>query len=443
MHEFRWLAPALIGVTSVPGIRDREPTRDRAFWARVARDFPGETWKFPRTQEFDGELEYSEATGDRLPQPLELVEAQMDPATLAGLVTEEGMAPTALKWTLFDHGVVLFEGVLSAEMLPGERTSEAAKRLEVSVQAIAKRLSRKILEEDLTRLTDVLDTAPDSAEHVVIDRNEEAASELSRGLWEGPLWVARALRFTGLDTAKVEFARAWIAGIGEHASDYIGELLAGERTNVTEWMNYVYAENDSTEVLWEALRRAQYFYAAMRGVDSTLRNILSWSMAERSEVSLTLLRSQLEDSMNQAQELLLVQAEVGKYANRIGRTEMKRILAGWDYDEILGAPVREKLRICRERLDSLAEDRSARSAMFTDVILMTIGVTSVLATAIEMVQFGRAASSDPGQSAFDLGRGRITYWFSSQSIDTIVLVSAIISLVLVLVFVWKRRQSIS
>jgi hypothetical protein len=80
--------------------------------------------------------------------------------------------------------------------------------------------------------------------------------------------------------------------------------------------------------------------------------------------------------------------------------------------------------------------------MFTDIILMSIGVTSVLATAIALVQFGRDASQDPSQSIFDLGNGSITSWVSSQSMDGILIISLLLSIVLIVVFIWKRRQSI-
>ena len=81
--------------------------------------------------------------------------------------------------------------------------------------------------------------------------------------------------------------------------------------------------------------------------------------------------------------------------------------------------------------------------MFTDIILMSIGVTSVLATAIALVQFGRDAGQDPSQSVFDLGNGSITSWLSSQSMDAILILSLMLSIVLVAVFIWKRRQSLS
>lgn len=446
MHEFRWLAPAAVRLSTIPGARDRYPERDQAFWRQIAADVTAPGWEFPRAGERTGGLGYQRATGDELPHPLDLARFTMADERRAELGQLHGLTPTELGLTLFDHGIVLIEGRFRTELEPGEDLAAARERLEEGVQLAAAELSRRVLGDDLEPLLEHLMQVPDAAEHVTRhETGEDApADEDAAGWWQSPMWVARALEVPAKPADGGAFAKAWVARVGHARDAAVDELLAGERANITEWMNYLYAaDHPDTEVMWEALRRAQYFYSAMMGVDSQLRSILSWSMADREEVSLTALREELEHSVNEAQELLLVRAEVGKYGSRSGRAEMRRILEGWDFEEILDHPVREKVQICRERLDSLAADRAARSAMFTDVILMTIGVTSVLATAIALVQFGRDASADAGQSAFDLGRGRITYWFSSQSIDTIVLVSALVSLVLVLVFVWKRRQSIS
>lgn len=448
MHEFRVLAPMPLPLAGLPGARERDPAADVAFWTRIHEACRGTDWEMPRARRSDGGLTYTKAAGDDLPRPLELVTGSSEPIDLVEQMPDAGLRCTALHWSVFDHGVALVEAVLQADELPGESAGQAADRLEQQVQDVTVELATRCVHPDLHRLLTVIDADPSAAQHIEREGVDLEASSRERSETDptelpGPLWVARALMLPAEDTGQDDFARAWLAGVDGDPAQYLRELRAGERSNVTEWLNYVHIEDASTPVLWEALRRAQYFYTAMTEVDTELREILSWSMAERSEVSLTALREQLESSMNRAQELLLVRAEVGKYASRIGRTEMKRILASWDHDEILEEPVRDKLRICRERLEALASDRAARSAMFTDIILMTIGVTSVLATAIALVQFGRDASADPGQSAFDLGRSRITYWFSAQSIDTIVLVSALVSLVLVIVFVWKRRQSIS
>ena len=47
MHEFRWLAPAAVRLSTIPGARDRYPERDQAFWRQIAADVTAPGWEFP------------------------------------------------------------------------------------------------------------------------------------------------------------------------------------------------------------------------------------------------------------------------------------------------------------------------------------------------------------------------------------------------------------
>lgn len=444
MYEFQWIAPIEVSLMTVPGIRDREPEADREFWACVESLLSDNQVNFPRSSGVQSGLAYTQATGDELPRPLEIAHGIIPMIPTDNTSSQCDLRARTLSWTLFDHGVLLVEGNTQAPLLPHEDPEQAARRLENEIQQFAEELCEHTIRPRFAALANAIEAAPRHERHVILEPATDANGS-TPVRWTGPKWVSRAVLIDPADARAEEFARAWMEGINNDTCVQMDEFIAQQRVNVAEWMNYVYSNqaHDVTPTLWQALRRAQYFYAATMNIDERLRYILSWSMAEKADLSLNLLRQELEHAINQAQELILIRAEVGKYGNRHGHTEMKRILDCWDFDEILDSPVRQKLRLCRERLDSLASDRAARSAMFTDIILMTIGVTSILATAIALVQFGRESSTDADQANLDLARGNITYWLSSQSIDAIVLVSAIVSLALLLIFTWKRRQSLS
>ena len=74
---------------------------------------------------------------------------------------------------------------------------------------------------------------------------------------------------------------------------------------------------------------------------------------------------------------------------------------------------------------------------------MVIGVTSILGTALSIVGLGRGTSEDPNQAMYDFGAGSLTGWISAQPIDVIVLISAIISLLMIIAFISARRTSVS
>ena len=108
---------------------------------------------------------------------------------------------------------------------------------------------------------------------------------------------------------------------------------------------------------------------------------------------------------------------------------------------MLANPVRMKLEICQTRLDNMESDRARSASFFTDLILMVIGVTSILGTALAVVSLGRSASADPDQTVYDFGAGDLTTWISTQPIDVIILISTIISVLMVAGFIVARRRS--
>ena len=145
--------------------------------------------------------------------------------------------------------------------------------------------------------------------------------------------------------------------------------------------------------------------------------------------------------MDFAEALLLKKSEVGKFVNPSSRQETERILDVWDFDDVLADPVSTKLQICQARIDNIENERRRSASFFTDLILMVIGVTSILGTALAVVSLGREASVDPNQTVYDLGAGDLTTWIATQPIDVILLISTIVSALMVLAFVFARKKS--
>lgn len=432
MHEFRWMAPIHVGFTSLPGVIDRDPDGYRRFWDDVEERTGSSRWVIHRGGRADAPLGWSKASADTLPRPLEVVSGRIDPAALP---SREDLRTVELSWSLYDHGVLLVEGVLrTADGVSGAHL-ENVDHWEAAVQDYGETLSRFCAEHEYQKLSELLASLPQSAAFV---RLEDV--EVTR-----PLWVTRAYVLHRRTKATKRFARSWVSGIDRTHDLTIERVIAGAEPLLAQWMNHVHRADRADEVTrsWHALQKAQFFWAAMQWIDEALRHILAWSMGDRIDVSVSQLRRELRATIDEAQDLLMLRAEVRQHVSRSSHAEMQRFLGFWEFSELLEKPVLEKVDNCKERLASLAEDRAARSAVFTDIILMGIGVTSVLATAIALVQFGRDASKDPSQSVYDFGGGSITSWLSSQSMDAILVLSLMLSIMLIVVFIWKRRQSIS
>lgn len=432
MHEFRWMAPIRVGFTTSPGAMERNPDEYRSFWDQVKTNLAEPGWAIHRTSQQETPLGWSKADSDTLPHSLSVVSGSIDPTSLPARFH---LVPTELEWTLFDHGVLLVWGKFRTDDDVTAELHTDPDQWEQAVQSFGEELTQSCARTEFQQLISAMEKIEEHGNFIDLEESEV----------ERPLWVTRALILNPAEPQSCALARRWVSGIDEQHRTEIEAVIDGSQPLLAQWLNHVHRADqpEAIEQSWASLKKAQFFWAAMQWIDEDLRQILAWSMADRAEVSVGDLKKKLRATVNRAQDLIMLRAEVRQHVSRTTHLQMQRFLELWEFEELLQEPVNEKVEICKERLSALAEDRAARSAMFTDIILMGIGVTSVLATAIALVQFGREASQDPSQSIFDFGSGSITSWLSSQSMDAILVLSLLLSLVLVTVFVWKRRQSIS
>lgn len=432
MHEFRWMAPIRVGFTTSPGAMERNPDEYRSFWDQVKTNLAEPGWAIHRTSQQETPLGWSKADSDTLPHSLSVVSGSIDPTSLPARFQ---LVPTELEWTLFDHGVLLVWGKFRTDDDVTAELHTDPDQWEQAVQSFGEELTQSCARTEFQQLISAMEKIEEHGNFIDLEESEV----------ERPLWVTRALILNPAEPQSCALARRWVSGIDEQHRTEIEAVIDGSQPLLAQWLNHVHRADqpEAIEQSWASLKKAQFFWAAMQWIDEDLRQILAWSMADRADVSVGDLKKKLRATVNRAQDLIMLRAEVRQHVSRTTHLQMQRFLELWEFEELLQEPVNEKVEICKERLSALAEDRAARSAMFTDIILMGIGVTSVLATAIALVQFGREASQDPSQSIFDFGSGSITSWLSSQSMDAILVLSLLLSLVLVTVFVWKRRQSIS
>jgi hypothetical protein len=268
-----------------------------------------------------------------------------------------------------------------------------------------------------------------------------AEEELGR-----PLWVTRSLVVRGDAPEARALSAHWVKDAGTDVLDASG-FSAMVSQHVIRWLNYLFVLGADATSLdeefadeWEALRLAQYFYAALENVDVDLRRVLAISVTERPDLGVRDLQDLLERSSRRAQFLEMELAEVKKYLTRAVRHEFDRILEGWDFEDAVVQPVEVKTDVCERRLRELADQRSARAAFFSDTILLAIGVTSVLGTTIAVADFGRSQVTDPGLAGFDYQREKVLGWFAAQPSDLLLLGSLAISVLLTAVYLFLRRH---
>lgn len=427
--NFRLVSPLRVDCFFLPGVEFCETAANYQFWESVATA-SGATHL--REKPTVGKLQYGSTASVDLPHDIALLKNTVTVPTDYVHAQFPHISVTHVQWQLCDFGVLLVESFLTVDIQGRE-----AAEIEQDVQAAAAYVTSHAITENYNDLKNTI-MSVEGYENFVVFQGETPVENA---------WASRALILDRENAGPEEyhFAEAWLANNKER-KEIVEKLERGEIHHSADWMNYIYVKETpdnraEMQETWKALLRAQFFYSAMGRIDSQLTEILSWAMSQSEDISTTKLREQLRQEMDFAEALLLKKSEVGKFVNPSSRQETERILDVWDFDDVLADPVSTKLQICQARIDNIENERRRSASFFTDLILMVIGVTSILGTALAVVSLGREASVDPNQTVYDLGAGDLTTWIATQPIDVILLISTIVSALMVLAFVFARKKS--
>lgn len=460
MIRLRILAPVVVDYYAVPGASLRDPEGYARFWSeqqpavnhllrRLAPGLLQPTVVLEHTQVTSSLNLYRTISDHAVARSVHVLTGTLWPEHLP----EEFIGPmdalhrgvTEISFRLYDHGLMLLE--MLADLEPS--LTADLDRLESQAVTMGEYAAREIVRRFLDPVLSLLRQA---------DRDEQiltaatAADNPVTAEFGESLWVARGLVVDPSDPDAERVVRQWVKDVvladDDHPAD---RLLSGDLHHLIRWLNYVFMDRAGTggrmlpgEMFrdqWDALRYAQVFYGALDRIDARLSKILADSAAAGSRWELERLKGQLMSLSQRAELIIMERRDLSKYLKRAVRGEMDAILAFWDYENVLEDPVRFKIEICDRRLAEVASRRTARSAMFTDLILLGIGVTSILGTALAVTEFGRSIASDPDMTLYDLGRSSIVEWVASQPADAILITSGVMSVLLVVLYLFFRRDN--
>jgi hypothetical protein len=88
----------------------------------------------------------------------------------------------------------------------------------------------------------------------------------------------------------------------------------------------------------------------------------------------------------------------------------------------------------------LHQKEAARSAIYTDIILLGIGITSIFGTSLALAEYGRTMATDADLGSYDVTRTPFIDWFAALPTDVILVGASILSLLLVVLYAYYRKQ---
>lgn len=436
---------------------------------------------------------YQSLESDSLERPIHVLEVELGRSAIAAATTPEaslqgglfGRRIERLIWRVFDHGISLLEVDIRLgdflHTVPSTQVPATLNDLQQAGVVMGERLARRCTDALLQPLFDGLHAIPESAKY--IESDTETRGHKANGT---VLWVTRTLIFEKRDDPnRAAVIRHWLKDTGsvedenddaklEDGKDkekLIDRLVRDDTQHLTRWLNYLFREGSYSTLphapdrdeqsensaapsgraeqpelakpfcdAWEAMLYAQFFYGALDIVDLHLTHILAQSLARDSSLKVDQLKALLEQNIRKANLLLLQFHDSAKYYKRTVKSELDAILEHWDFETVLIEPVQEKIRLCRERLTLLHQKEAARSAIYTDIILLGIGITSIFGTSLALAEYGRTMATDADLGSYDVTSAHFIDWFAALPTDVILVGASILSLLLVVLYAYYRKQ---
>jgi hypothetical protein len=472
--KLRVLAPAVVDFATVPGAAVRHPDSYARFWAdQQARvdglvhtlvparsggvDGAAATFRLDHTRAGTSVNRYRVISDLAVDVPVHLLSASLRPEHLPDAFSgdvgalRDGVREVTLR--MYDHGILLVELLVDVDGWLAARTGRIEESLDV-LQSLAVALGAEVAREAVGRYLDpVIDLLRRADRTESVLAGPASGAETAATSFGEVLWVTRSLVLDRDEPRSEQIVRHWVkdvAAASDEEEPPVERLVSGEIDHLARWLNYVFLDaggsggtmraGEKFHDAWEAMRYAQVFYAALDAIDTRLSKILADSAAATARWEFQRLQQHLVVLSRRAELVVMDRQALAKNLKRSVRAEMDAILDRWDYATLVEEPVRFKIGICDRRLAELAARRTARSTFVTDLILLGIGVTSVLGTALALSDFGRTMASDPGMARYDIGRNSLTAWFAAQPVDAIVMASGAVSATLVVLYLFFRRN---
>lgn len=344
----------------------------------------------------------------------------------------------------------------------GHAADEALDGLQMMVVDLGGELVRRLGERLLRSLFREIASEPAAATYLEVEPETWAAAGREDGKLAAALWTTRTLIVEKGDDHLDTILGHWLKDVGGGDAKEIVQRVQQSATGYSmQWLNYAFREEAYPAPYpeagwsygkdglarpfrdrWTAMIQSQYYYAAFDVVRSRIFDVLARSFAGGHERELRALKGRLDWIVERATLLQLDYHENFKFYERDIANEMKSILGGWGLDKILSDQLEKSVKACSARVDELHKRASERSSVYTDFILLGIGITSVFSILLTLIQQGRDTATNTALAAYERGYVNIIDWVASRSTDGILLTGAIISGALAGLYYYFKRQKI-
>jgi hypothetical protein len=234
-----------------------------------------------------------------------------------------------------------------------------------------------------------------------------------------PLWASKWLLLDEQERKpKAEEITAWLANSirPEDAEAIIDGRLDASMT----WLQYVLVDGESAADYREAMRLAQFYYAALDQINLELLELIEQLSAVGGRIDIDRIaarRPRLE--MQGMMHNVRLQEDL-RAISRPRKQAVEDILSDWEFAE-LKSTSKDLLKVCGDLIDAKVAQKARNSSLITEIILVSIGAIAVIDVGISMAFSSRAMATDPVLLFDEAGLPWSARWFASTSLDWVML----------------------
>lgn len=252
-------------------------------------------------------------------------------------------------------------------------------------------------------------------------------------------WVTRSLVLTNTDERVPGLLTWWLDPVSQ--SDWRGEMA--ENGFSMQWLRYAFDEGALTERqatdAWESMLFCQFFWAALERVERWMFHLIGkiTPPAKRSEIRHSFAR--LNQAREEAELTLAHHRQLKRHLTRTRNRLVNQILESGGFSRFIDN-LHDVIAIARSRHEQLLQRATARSNVFTDVLLFVIGSVAFLDFFVSLTIIGRQLSSDPAIGRHDEGWLDVLGYLSGQRIDLVLSFASLPIIVMVAILWFRNRQ---
>lgn len=275
-------------------------------------------------------------------------------------------------------------------------------------------------------------------------------------------WVTRSLLFETEDKKNItRIIQHWLKDSGD------GEMIADATKHSDKcayrWLNYLFREKAYSRSLtadgaidytqpfadeWDAMIISQYYYCAFEALNDLLDITLATAFLSykrkdnKHKHKLKDINRKLEREIIDSHELLIeYQKNFAYYKRNVGQY-IKEILTGWDFENAILSQVTNKIELCEQRMEILHQKATEKSSLYTDLLLLSIAVISVIAFMFQVIEYGRTISHNADLALYESNTVNLVNVLSERPTDFAITLSLGLMIIIFIVYYIFRRDKV-